>query len=159
MRRSIDETRDKASRRERGQALIEFVGVVPLILLCLLLIAICGQWVYLKLNAQNLAYSECIWIARMSRQNQSGYFPSRIAAERGTLKQWERDFPNYYKAGGSGRVGGVGCNTELLTSPPQANPAGGLPIKDIATQSGGYWYYAPFISCDAVDAAFGSSCR
>jgi len=146
-------------KREKGQALIEFVGVVPLILFCIGLIVISGQWVYLKLNAQNLSYSECSWIPRMSRQDQSGYFPSRLNAEQGTNKQWDRDYPNYYSVGGSGRTGGAGCNTELLLAPPQENPEGGLPIKEIGAESGGYWLFAPFISCDTDSGPLGTSCR
>lgn len=46
---------------EKGQAGLEFVIVVPVLMLALILLAIVGNQLYQKLTAQNVAYSHCVW--------------------------------------------------------------------------------------------------
>ena len=46
---------------EKGQAGLEFVIVVPVLMLALILLAVVGNLLYQKLTAQTAAYSHCIW--------------------------------------------------------------------------------------------------
>jgi hypothetical protein len=46
---------------EKGQAGLEFVIVVPVLMLALILLSIVGNQLYQKLSAQNAAYSHCVW--------------------------------------------------------------------------------------------------
>ncbi len=46
---------------EKGQAGLEFVIVVPVLMLALILISVVGNQLYQKLTAQNVAYSHCVW--------------------------------------------------------------------------------------------------
>ena len=48
-------------KSEKGQAGLEFVIVVPVLMLALILLAIVGNLLYQKLSAQNAAYSHCVW--------------------------------------------------------------------------------------------------
>ena len=51
----------KQSKGERGQAGLEFVIIVPVLLFALFLLAIIGNQLYQKLSAQTFAYSHCMW--------------------------------------------------------------------------------------------------
>ena len=46
---------------EKGQAGLEFVIVLPVLLLAIVLLGILGNKVYQKLSAQTFAYSHCMW--------------------------------------------------------------------------------------------------
>ena len=46
---------------EKGQAGLEFVIIVPVLMLSLILLAIVGNQLYQKLTAQTVAYSHCVW--------------------------------------------------------------------------------------------------
>ncbi len=51
----------KRHNKEKGQAGLEFVIIMPVFLLALFLITIVGNQLYQKLSAQSLAYSHCVW--------------------------------------------------------------------------------------------------
>lgn len=51
----------KIHNSERGQAGLEFVIIMPVLLLTLYLITIIGNQLYQKLSSQAFAYSHCIW--------------------------------------------------------------------------------------------------
>ncbi len=51
----------KQCKGEKGQAGLEFVIIVPVLLFALFLLAIIGNQLYQKLSAQTFAYSHCIW--------------------------------------------------------------------------------------------------
>jgi hypothetical protein len=46
---------------EEGQATLEFLIIIPLILALISLIGIAGWWSYAKLSAQNAAYGWAVW--------------------------------------------------------------------------------------------------
>jgi len=48
-------------KSEKGQAGLEFVIVVPVLVLALILLSIVGNLLYQKLTAQTAAYSHCVW--------------------------------------------------------------------------------------------------
>ena len=48
-------------KSEKGQAGLEFVIVVPVLMLALILLSIVGNLLYQKLTAQTAAYSHCVW--------------------------------------------------------------------------------------------------
>ena len=51
----------KPKPSEKGQAGLEFVIIVPVLMLALILLAIVGNQLYQKLTAQTAAYSHCMW--------------------------------------------------------------------------------------------------
>jgi len=51
-------------KSERGQATLELVIILPVMGLFVLLIAYVGWWTYLKLAAQNAAYSGAVYMPR-----------------------------------------------------------------------------------------------
>jgi len=48
-------------KSEKGQAGLEFVIVVPVLMLALILLSIVGNLLYQTLTAQTAAYSHCVW--------------------------------------------------------------------------------------------------
>lgn len=48
-------------KSEKGQAGLEFVIVVPVLMLALILLSIVGNLLYQKLTSQTAAYSHCVW--------------------------------------------------------------------------------------------------
>ncbi|NIS78722.1 MAG: hypothetical protein GTO14_00480 [Anaerolineales bacterium] len=53
--------RDRAS--EKGQATLEFLIIVPFILVLIALVGFAGWWSYARLSAQNAAYGWAVWNA------------------------------------------------------------------------------------------------
>jgi len=51
----------KNKKSEKGQAGLEFVIVVPVLMFALILISVVGNQLYQKLTAQSVAYSHCVW--------------------------------------------------------------------------------------------------
>ena len=47
--------------RQKGQATLEFIILVPFIFTMILIIALAGWWSYTKLSAQNAAYAWTVW--------------------------------------------------------------------------------------------------
>jgi len=50
-----------ARRLEKGQAGLEFVIIIPVLLLALFLVTIVGNQLYQKLSSQAFVYSQCMW--------------------------------------------------------------------------------------------------
>jgi len=48
-------------RLEKGQAGLEFVVIMPVLLLALFLVTIVGNQLYQKLSSQAFVYSQCMW--------------------------------------------------------------------------------------------------
>ena len=48
-------------RSEKGQAGLEFVIVVPVLMIAIIILGITGNLLYHKLSSQNFTYSHCIW--------------------------------------------------------------------------------------------------
>jgi hypothetical protein len=51
----------KHRRSEKGQAGLEFVIVVPVLMIAIIILGITGNLLYHKLSSQNFTYSHCIW--------------------------------------------------------------------------------------------------
>jgi hypothetical protein len=149
-----------ARRLERGQGTLEFLIIVPMMLLMISLVLYAGWWSYGKLSAQNAAYSYAIWSPRA----QLGLGVGRLAntdASDATLMQaigmkqmWSEDIPHSYDSDvyGFSRLGGTGLTVAV-------SPAG-LPWGDYievweavgATadldlpRGTAFFYYSPFMS-------------
>jgi hypothetical protein len=150
----------KGRRLERGQGTLEFLIIVPMMLLMISLILYAGWWSYGKLSAQNAAYSYSIW----SPRTQLGLGVGRVAnleASRATLEEaigmkpmWSEDIPSTYlsKEFGFSRLGGTGLT--VAVSP--ADLAWGEYIEmweavgataDLDLPRGtAFFYYSPFMS-------------
>lgn len=82
---------------EKGQAGLEFVIVVPVLMLALLLLAVVGNQLYQKLTAQTVAYSHAIWelvdINMLPDGNSAGYLVFND-----TKKTWNTEgvWENYF---------------------------------------------------------------
>ncbi len=53
----------RLTKKNEGQATLEFIVLVPFIFSMILIIAFAGWWSYTKLSAQNAAYAWTIWNA------------------------------------------------------------------------------------------------
>jgi hypothetical protein len=51
----------KHRRSEKGQAGLEFVIVVPVLMIAIIILGITGNLLYHKLSSQNFTYSHCMW--------------------------------------------------------------------------------------------------
>lgn len=142
---------------EKGQGIVEFVIVVPLIIMGLYLVIYSGRWMYLKLNSQNVAYSDCIWVPHAGLMQDFGSFEAANKALENTNQHWEGFFLNHF-SGGNGfgvRTSGVGCRGSLiinmggfLNTLTGWEEGGGLSFDPSTTvTSTAYFDYAPFISC------------
>lgn len=82
---------------EKGQAGLEFVIVVPVLMLALLLLAVIGNQLYQKLTAQTATYSHAIWemvdINMLPDGNSAGYLVFND-----TKKTWNTEgvWENYF---------------------------------------------------------------
>ena len=150
----------KARRRERGQGTLEFLIIVPMMLLMISLVLYAGWWSYGKLSAQNAAYSYSIW----SPRTQLGLGVGRAAnldASRATLEEaigmkpmWSEDIPTTYvsRQYKYSRLGGTGLT--VAVSP--AHLAWGEYLElweavgattDLDLPRGtAFFYYSPFMS-------------
>jgi hypothetical protein len=146
---------------EKGQATLEFLIIVPLMLLMISLVLFAGWWSYGKLSAQNAAYSYGIWAPRVQR----GISVARLAnieASSATLRDaigmkpmWADDIPNSYpsKLYGDSRLGGTGLT--VAVSPREvawaewidAYMAIGAPESNLdMPRATAFFFYSPFMS-------------
>ena len=154
---------EKHRRAEKGQATVEFIIIVPMMLLMISLVLFAGWWSYAKLSTQNAAYSYAVWAPLV--QTDSGW--GRVAnynASQATLMEaigmkpmWEEDIPNPYESGSYGytRLGGTGLTVavspqglswmELLTA-WEAVGAGDTSLD--MPRGTAFFYYSPLMSAD-----------
>jgi hypothetical protein len=148
-------------RLQRGQATLEFLIIVPMILLMISLVLYAGWWTYAKLSAQNAAYAYGIWSPRVQLGMRVGRIANLSASEAtlsdaiGMKPMWSEDIPNTYTSGPytHTRLGGTG-----LTVAVSARGLGwdewldvweaiGLPESDVQLPRGtAFFFYSPFMS-------------
>jgi Flp pilus assembly pilin Flp len=141
--------RIRFSKREKGQATIEFLGVIPIAMIAIVLIAYAGAQVYLKASSQNFAYSTCMWVAR--QRQMEGYRINIDAygkALGSTKSWWMTEFVSNSTAGedNSRANGGVACGSMLSGSKVSATQFLSRNFNGVTTN--GYMPFSPFISCD-----------
>lgn len=145
-----------AKPSQKGQATLEFVIILPLIGLFMLLIAYAGWWTYLKLSAQNAAYSGGIFMPR-ERYGLAGNTLAQqltIHADEGMKQLWGSSTVDIYthKEYGWTRQGGSGMTVNISA----------LAWKDfweIFQSEGGantprgtaFFMYSPFMSAGSED--------
>lgn len=147
--------------RERGQSTLEFLIIVPTMLLMISLVLYAGWWSYAKLSAQNAAYSHAIWAPRVQlglRTGRAGNFEASEAALReaiGMKPMWSEDIPNGYVSEryGHTRLGGAGLTVAL--SPRTLDwdewfsvwqDVGGRESERRLPRGTAFFFYSPFMS-------------
>lgn len=108
-------------RFERGQAALEFLIIVPMMLLMISLVLYAGWWSYAKMSAQNAAYAYGIWSPRVQLGLGVGRLANRDASETtlrdaiGMKPMWSEDIPNPYisRPYGYTRLGGTGLTVAV----------------------------------------------
>jgi len=154
-------TRSARRKGQQGQGTLEFLIIVPMMLLMISLVLYAGWWSYGKLSAQNAAYSYASWAPRV----QLGLSIGRIAnadASNATLREpigmkpmWSEDIPHRYDSSTYrySRLGGAGLT--VAVSPRglswgeylDAYEAMGLPSAGFDLPRGtAFFYYSPFMS-------------
>jgi len=142
--------------KEKGQATLEFVIILPVLGLFMLLISYAGWWTYLKLAAQSAAYSGAIFMPR-ERYGLAGNTlaqQSTLHADEGMKQLWESSTVDIYthKEYGWTRRGGSGMTVHISA----------LPWSDfweIFQSDGGantsrgtaFFMYSPFMSAGSMD--------
>ena len=143
-------------RTERGQATLELVIILPVMGLFVLLIAYAGWWTYLKLAAQNAAYSGTVYMPR----DRYGFAGNTLAemntlhADEGMKPMWDSSAVEIYTHGQHGwsRQGGSGMTVsissltwsvfwEIFNSEEGANDPRGT----------AFFMYSPFMSAGSED--------
>lgn len=138
-------------KSERGQATLELVIILPVMGLFVLLIAYVGWWTYLKLAAQNAAYSGAVYMPR-ERYGLAGNTlaqQSTLHADEGMKQMWESSTVDIYthkehgwtRRGGSGMTIHISALTwskfwEIFSSGGGANTPKGT----------AFFMYSPFMS-------------
>jgi hypothetical protein len=141
---------------DKGQATLEFVIIIPVLGLFLLLITYTGWWTYLKLAAQNAAYSGTIFMPR-ERYGLAGNTLAQLStlhADEGMKQMWESSTVDIYTHGqyGWSRRGGSGMTVyvsalawsdfwEIFKSVGGANTPRGTAFS----------MYSPFMSAGSED--------
>jgi len=108
--------RQGARSMEKGQGTLEFLIIVPMMLLMISLVLYAGWWTYGKLSAQNAAYSYGTWAPRTQLDLGVGRLANRAAGEAtlrdpiGMKSMWAEDIPSWYgsRTYGHSRLGGTG---------------------------------------------------
>lgn len=153
--------RRDARRVERGQGTLEFLIIVPMMLLMISLVLYAGWWSYSKLSAQNAAYSYGTWAPRLQLGLRTGRVANLRASEAtleeaiGMKPMWAESVPNWYGSDvyGYTRLGGTGLT--VAVSPKglgweewlDAWMAIGLAESDIDLPRGtAFFFYSPFMS-------------
>ncbi len=127
---------------QRGQATIEFMILLPLLLAVIVLIAYGGWWSYARLAAQNFLYSNCVGVSR-SRAMQP-YSDRGYQAAQNTQAYWS-DQAIVNTGEWDTRLGAEGCKAELVNKQAQGTKGWFFsPLVDVL----GYAPYPPFMSCD-----------
>lgn len=109
-------SRSRRQNIEKGQATIEFLMIMPLVLLILALVLYSGWYFYAKLSAQNAAYGRCLFSYRAEFQsvgvpmlvNTAG--GSTLDDPSGMKKMWQDWTYDFYGSGfgSASRLGGTG---------------------------------------------------
>ena len=131
-------------RNERGQATMEFLILLPLLLAILGLIAYSGWWSYAKLSAQNFVYADCVNVSRSRAYVAVGH-PGFAAADHTRLFwQYQLVVANPEQ---ESRLKGKDCQAILINQVPVGH--GGLWDALFLAEEHGFSLYPPFMSCDA----------
>ena len=131
------------AKRAAGQATMEFLLMLPLLLAILGLIAYSGWWSYTRLAAENFAYSSCTGVSRsrgMFMLSQRGYnaaFQTQHFWEVDSLSNPHLQMP---------RLGAKVCQVTLKDRAGQGLD-GRWNFTELV-ESYGYAFYPPFLSCD-----------
>lgn len=131
-------------RKAAGQATMEFLILLPVLLALLVLIAYSGWWSYVRLSSQSYLYGDCAAVSR-SR----GYL---TATQRGFLaaqnsrRMWQYEAVNVIPQHES-RLGAKDCHAVLRNLIPE-DANGFWQFVDLV-EAHGYALYPPFMSCDA----------
>jgi hypothetical protein len=152
--------RTEARNPERGQGTLEFLIILPMMLLMISLILYAGWWSYGKLSAQNAAYSYGIWSPRMQLGIDVGRSANQDASHAtlmeavGMKPMWSEDIPNTYVSEefGFSRLGGTGLT--VAVSPVglswdeylAAWEAVGAKTDLDLPRGTAFFYYSPFMS-------------
>ncbi|MBN2471848.1 MAG: pilus assembly protein [Anaerolineae bacterium] len=131
-------------RNQAGQATMEFLILLPLLLAVLVLIAYSGWWNYLRLSSQNYLYADCTAVSR-SR----GYLTSTrrgFLAAQNSRRMWQYESIHVIPEHES-RLGAKDCQAVLRNLIPE-DANGFWQFLDLV-EAHGYAPYPPFMSCDA----------
>lgn len=146
---------------EKGQATLEFLIIVPMMLVMVSLILFAGWWSYGKLSTQNAAYSYGIWSPRvqlpLGAARLANYQASdaTLADPTGMKPMWQDHVAKVYnsKYFESSRLGGTGRT--IAVSPQEMSPfkwnelwqAIGISNSGLDLPRGtAFFYYSPFMS-------------
>ena len=87
--------------RQKGQATLEFIVLVPFIFTMILIIALAGWWSYTKLSAQNAAYAWTVWNSTIKPNSEGEGRFGNVKALQATLHEmtgmkemWGESAPN-----------------------------------------------------------------
>ncbi len=131
-------------RNERGQATMEFLILLPVLLAILGLIAYSGWWSYARLSAQNFVYADCVNVSRSRAYVAVGH-PGFAAADKTRLFwQYQLVVANAEK---ESRLDGKDCQAILIDQVPVGHN-GWWDLRFLAEEHG-FSLYPPFMSCDA----------
>ncbi len=131
-----------SSKKESGQATMEFVIMLPLLLAVIVLIVYGGWWGYARLSAQNFLYADCTGIARyhglygVSQRGYTSAFYTRPSWDVNTIYDVVLD---------TRRTGASKCTAILKNIAGQSTQ--GLNLT-LVVESHGYMLFSPFMSCD-----------
>jgi hypothetical protein len=156
--------RRRARKLERGQGTLEFLIIVPMMLLMISLILYAGWWSYGKLSTQNAAYSYGIWSPRVQlglgvgrSANQDASHATLMEAV-GMKQMWSEDIPHTYvsREYRYTRLGGTGLTVAV-------SPAGlgwdeyievweavGATTDLDLPRGTAFFYYSPFMSANQL---------
>ena len=130
-------------KREFGQATMEFLILLPLLLSVIVLIVYGGWWSYSKMSAQNFAYSSCTGVSRsrgFSMESNRGYTAAYY-----TQHLWDVNTITNVTVE-STRLGSKECRVTLKNRSGQEQ-SGSWNFQKLA-ESRGFAFYPPFMSCD-----------
>lgn len=108
--------------RQHGQATLEFLILLPILLALIALVLMAGWWSYCKLAAQNAAYSYAVFLpTNRSTFHGSGSFGNFgaqytvLATEQGMKPVWSFTLPHPYSSTGyaQSRIGGSGLTAGI----------------------------------------------
>lgn len=157
-------TQPDPHRPEKGQATLEFIIIVPMMLLMISLVLCAGWWSYGKLSAQNAAYAYGVWnpltqiglgFGRLANVDAAG---ATLREPIGMKPMWAEDIPSWYESDPYlyTRLGGTG--TTIAVSPRGLGwDEYGQIWGALGSEGGGevdlpkasaFFYYSPFMSAD-----------
>lgn len=132
-----------------GQATMEFLLFIPMLLLVIAFVVSMGWWVYTQLTATNLEYSQCIWYSRQTFGGLQHFAnPSFRDAVDNTQVFWydETGLPSngvYNSNPESTRLTSFRCGALMILE----EPVWGIGVTSLDTY--GVYSSPPFANCDS----------